>query len=95
MPGWVADLEGYCEVDPEHYLRFELELAEALEAARRDDDRLATLDPWTAKSAGAREVARVELPKILDRLREYRRQVCGVIVDGRPMLYVSFLPGAD
>lgn len=56
---------------------------------------VAALDPWTARSAGAREFARVELPKILDRLREYRRQVYGVIVDGRPMLYMSFLPGAD
>ncbi|MHC4837415.1 MAG: hypothetical protein ACYTF3_04425 [Planctomycetota bacterium] len=95
VPGWVADLEGFAEVDAEAYRRFELELADTLEAARRDDGELAALDPWTAKSAGAREFARVELPKILDRLREYRRQVYGVIVDGRPMLYVSFLPGAD
>lgn len=79
----------------EEYAAFEADLPAVLEQARIDDDALLQLDEWTGKSTGARGFARQELAKILDRLPDYRRQVFAVEIEGKRLLFVNMLPGAD
>lgn len=94
VPGAVGTGARFTPTVPE-YAAFEADLRLVLERAREDDQVLAQLKPWTARSEGSKQFARQELSKILDRLPDYRRQVFALEMDGKRLLYVNMLPGAD
>jgi len=91
FPGWHESQEFWSPTTDDVTL-FEAGLQAALEDAVEHPERY---DVRSEEVESRAQFVSSETAKILDRLPDYRRQVYGVVVDGKRKLYVSFLPGED